>query len=389
MRLSAALAAARGSRLRVAFPGGVGGSSVGGGGGGGGGVPGGGAEPALRPPPSPFISAAPAAAAGPRRTVFPLFGLSALPPAPASLPAQLRATYRCGARYLGDALALRAADAAAPPALRLRRRLERAWSEVAFVGRSNAGKSSLLNALLDGGSGAAAFVRTSRRPGTTSRVDLFGCGLGPTPRLVLADTPGFGYSAGGRAAHRQWMREVGEFLQPEADEADEAGGDGGGGGGDFGSDGGAGGGGGGSSGGDFGGGGGGAAPSPASASSSSAAAAAIAAFGALPPPPAPTRRLARVVVLLDARLAAGAGLAPVDVEVLRLVEGAGLPLQAVLTKSDLVGDLELERAAAAAARQLGEMRTPFPYLLAVSSKTGEGIEALQRTLLMAARMVER
>jgi GTP-binding protein len=236
---------------------------------------------------------------------------------------------------------MRSADAAAPPELRLRRRLERAWAEVAFVGRSNAGKSSLLNALLGdrGGGAAGEFVRTSRRPGTTSRVDLFGCGLSATPRLVLADTPGFGYSAGGRAAHRQWMREVGEYLQPppnhHRDEPDRG----------------------------------------------AAGAAGDATFS--------QRRLARVIVLLDARVTAGAGLAAVDLEVLQLLDGAGLPLQAVLTKADLVSALELERAAAAAAAQLGRMQMPFPYLLAVSSKTGEGIADLQQTLLMAGRLLAR
>jgi len=327
-----------------------------------------------------------------RRTLFPLFAGAALPPPPADLAAQLRATFRSGARYLGDAASLRAADAAAPPELRLRRRLERAsYAEVAFVGRSNAGKSSLLNALF--GDGAGEFVRTSRRPGTTSRVDLFGCGLGPSPRLVLADTPGFGYSAGGRAAHRQWMRDVGEYLQPSPALVAEAGAGAGarfaggagargcGGSSDVGSGGGGGGGSGGGSGGGGGGGGGGGdcAPSTFAAASADDDAADAAS----------SRRLVRVVVLLDARVAAGAGLAPVDLEVLRLLDGAGLPLQAVLTKADLVSALELERAAAAAAAHLARLRTPFPFLLAVSSRSGEGVAALQQTLLMAARLLQR
>jgi GTP-binding protein len=67
-------------------------------------------------------------------------------------------------------------------------------NEVAFVGRSNAGKSSLLNALL--GLERFPLVRsaTSDRPGETRSVDFFRLGKGSKSKLILVDTPGYGFA---------------------------------------------------------------------------------------------------------------------------------------------------------------------------------------------------
>src|ERR1700728_5163180 len=59
--------------------------------------------------------------------------------------------------------------------------------EIAFAGRSNVGKSSLINAL----TGRAALARTSRTPGRTRELIFFNLG----DRLTLVDMPGYGYAA--------------------------------------------------------------------------------------------------------------------------------------------------------------------------------------------------
>lgn len=61
--------------------------------------------------------------------------------------------------------------------------------EVAFVGRSNVGKSSLLNAL----AGRKALARTSKTPGRTQRANLFDLRIGDT-RVRLVDLPGYGHA---------------------------------------------------------------------------------------------------------------------------------------------------------------------------------------------------
>jgi GTP-binding protein len=59
--------------------------------------------------------------------------------------------------------------------------------EIAFIGRSNVGKSSLVNALC----GRRMLARTSRTPGRTQQLNFFELG----GRLTLVDLPGYGYAA--------------------------------------------------------------------------------------------------------------------------------------------------------------------------------------------------
>ena len=67
--------------------------------------------------------------------------------------------------------------------------------EVAFVGRSNVGKSSLLNALV-----RQPIARTSAAPGKTRMANIYRAVRGSTPPVYLVDLPGYGYARGGREA---------------------------------------------------------------------------------------------------------------------------------------------------------------------------------------------
>jgi GTP-binding protein len=73
------------------------------------------------------------------------------------------------------------------------------WPEVAFIGRSNCGKSSLLNALL----GRTKLARESSTPGRTQMVNFFNVQKGDK-QVILADLPGYGYSATGREVRQHW-----------------------------------------------------------------------------------------------------------------------------------------------------------------------------------------
>jgi GTP-binding protein len=77
--------------------------------------------------------------------------------------------------------------------------------EVAFAGRSNVGKSSLINALV----GRNGLARASKTPGATKTVNFFNLG----DRLMLVDLPGYGYAQVGRARVREWTRLANDYLR--------------------------------------------------------------------------------------------------------------------------------------------------------------------------------
>lgn len=81
--------------------------------------------------------------------------------------------------------------------------LEPPLPEIAFVGRSNVGKSSLLNALL----GRPGLARVSATPGKTTLANVF-----RLPSLYLVDLPGYGYARTGRAARTGYRRLIERFL---------------------------------------------------------------------------------------------------------------------------------------------------------------------------------
>ena len=77
--------------------------------------------------------------------------------------------------------------------------------EVAFAGRSNAGKSSAINAL----TGQRGLARTSRTPGRTRLINYFEL----DERRRLVDLPGYGYAKAPRSMAREWGRLVGKYLE--------------------------------------------------------------------------------------------------------------------------------------------------------------------------------
>ena len=78
-------------------------------------------------------------------------------------------------------------------------------SEVAFAGRSNAGKSSAINTL----TGNSKLARTSRTPGRTQLINFFS--LSDNQRLV--DLPGYGYAKVPLKMKREWNRHMADYLQ--------------------------------------------------------------------------------------------------------------------------------------------------------------------------------
>ena len=77
-------------------------------------------------------------------------------------------------------------------------------TEIAFAGRSNVGKSSLINAL----TGRKALARTSRTPGRTQELIFFNGGSD----LTLVDMPGYGYAAAAKSKIAQWTDLIERYL---------------------------------------------------------------------------------------------------------------------------------------------------------------------------------
>lgn len=80
-------------------------------------------------------------------------------------------------------------------------------AELAFAGRSNAGKSSALNALVN----RRSLARTSRTPGRTQQLVVFEVGEGNGTRLV--DLPGYGYAKAPAALRRHWEKVIERYLR--------------------------------------------------------------------------------------------------------------------------------------------------------------------------------
>jgi len=167
--------------------------------------------------------------------------------------------------------------------------------EVAFAGRSNVGKSSLINAL----TGRKALARASNTPGRTRQLNFFDLGR----RLTLVDMPGYGYAQAAKEVKEDWQGLMFEYLRGR-----------------------------------------------------------------------PTLR--RVVLLLDSRIEIKAS----DLTVMDLLDRAAVTYQLVLTKADGVKPGALVRKQGKVAALVRKHPAAYPEVLATSSESGLGIEALRAEL---------
>ncbi|MBD5391456.1 YihA family ribosome biogenesis GTP-binding protein [bacterium] len=78
------------------------------------------------------------------------------------------------------------------------------FPEYAFIGRSNVGKSSLINAVV-----GAPVARTSNTPGRTQSINLFNV----DDRTMIADLPGYGYARVSRTDAMRWLNRLEEYLR--------------------------------------------------------------------------------------------------------------------------------------------------------------------------------
>ncbi|WP_396441975.1 ribosome biogenesis GTP-binding protein YihA/YsxC, partial [Limnohabitans sp.] len=80
--------------------------------------------------------------------------------------------------------------------------------EIAFVGRSNAGKSTCINTLTQ----KKQLAFASKKPGRTQHINLFALGKQGITDTVLADLPGYGYAAVAKMDKLRWQQVMANYL---------------------------------------------------------------------------------------------------------------------------------------------------------------------------------
>jgi len=85
--------------------------------------------------------------------------------------------------------------------------------QIAFVGRSNVGKSSLINALLN----RKSLVKTSKQPGKTRNINFFQVDLVDLPSLYLVDLPGYGYARVPQGMKSAWDELAARYFRGNQD----------------------------------------------------------------------------------------------------------------------------------------------------------------------------
>lgn len=85
--------------------------------------------------------------------------------------------------------------------------------QVAFAGRSNVGKSSLINTLL----GRKSLVKTSKQPGKTKNINFFRVDLVDLPSLYMVDLPGYGYARVPQGMKSAWDELAARYFRDNED----------------------------------------------------------------------------------------------------------------------------------------------------------------------------
>lgn len=84
--------------------------------------------------------------------------------------------------------------------------------EIAFAGRSNVGKSSLLNMML----ARRGLARTSNTPGCTRQINFFDVKVASGPEIAFVDLPGYGYAKVSKSESQAWKKLLESYLQERA-----------------------------------------------------------------------------------------------------------------------------------------------------------------------------
>jgi len=136
-------------------------------------------------------------AAGPRKPSHPppQHGARAVAAAPADPAVREALAWAQSARFLTTASLLSQLPAPDLP-------------EIAFVGRSNAGKSTAINTLAQ----QRRLAFASKTPGRTQHINLFAVGPAEAPDALWADLPGYGYAAVARDAKLRWQQVMADYL---------------------------------------------------------------------------------------------------------------------------------------------------------------------------------